>query len=250
MTHSHDNTLLSRLGFADPDRKSSIHDSACQYIAQPAVAENIRVHLFGEPEQRGKCKSSRWHEDYTERGCDEAQEQDNAVDCYSELEHHIVKGEGKYSTTIGFIDVVLGFGRQRLFSGIRKPEPVRSSAPPYYRDGHPWEPYRRGERYDVRAVIEVKAHRATAGDAMRQIALYRQFATLGTERRICNAEGRLVDVAPVERVVWVLATCYPIQKREAEVLAGADIRHIQLSPERVLAWASERDGEAYAAVEV
>lgn len=36
--HSHDRTLLSKLGFADPDKKDGRHDLACQYLAQDEIA--------------------------------------------------------------------------------------------------------------------------------------------------------------------------------------------------------------------
>jgi hypothetical protein len=74
--------------------------------------------------------------------------------------------------------------------------------------------------------IEVKAHPATAGDVLRQIALYREYAELGT---------------------WLLATCYPITRRDADALKNASIAHVQLDPATVQAWAEERDAGAYEA---
>ena len=32
--HSHNQTLLSKLGFADPDKNDPRHDLACQYLGQ------------------------------------------------------------------------------------------------------------------------------------------------------------------------------------------------------------------------
>lgn len=41
MTHSHDRTLLSKLGFADGDRREPKHDAACRYLVEPAQAVKL-----------------------------------------------------------------------------------------------------------------------------------------------------------------------------------------------------------------
>lgn len=41
MAHNHEQSLLARLGFADPDRKDSRHTLACQYLCQPEVARKV-----------------------------------------------------------------------------------------------------------------------------------------------------------------------------------------------------------------
>lgn len=41
MAHSHQQTLLSRLGFADPDHSDPKHTLACEYLCRPEVAEKI-----------------------------------------------------------------------------------------------------------------------------------------------------------------------------------------------------------------
>ena len=66
MAHAHDNTLLSRLSFADPDKKEPFHDLGCQYIVQPHIVA--------------------------------------ALGLKTRLDMLVSKGEGKYKTTIGFID--------------------------------------------------------------------------------------------------------------------------------------------------
>lgn len=79
--HSHDRTLLSSLGFSDPDKKDRTHDLACQYLAQPGVACGMLRSLF---ELEGTLKRS-------------------------EPERLISKGSGQYRTTIGFADLMLMF---------------------------------------------------------------------------------------------------------------------------------------------
>lgn len=41
MAHSHEQSLLARLGFADPDRKDKRHTLACQYLCEPDVARKV-----------------------------------------------------------------------------------------------------------------------------------------------------------------------------------------------------------------
>lgn len=77
--HSSERTLLASLGFADPDKKSSRHDLACQYLTLPEVSEKVRRAIDNRPET--------WIEEF-------------------HTEFHIQKGEGKYATTIGFADVM------------------------------------------------------------------------------------------------------------------------------------------------
>ncbi len=90
-----------------------------------------------------------------------------------------------------------------------------------------WTPYRSSiETASFPIHIEVKAHPATAGDVLRQIALYREF---------------------VEGGKWLLATCYPITRRDADALKNANIAHIQLDPETVQAWASTVNAAEYVA---
>lgn len=90
-----------------------------------------------------------------------------------------------------------------------------------------WEPYESSKTTELSTIhIEVKAHAATAGDVLRQIALYREFAEPGT---------------------WLLATCYPITRRDADALKNASIAHVQLDPATVQAWAEQHDAGTYEA---
>jgi hypothetical protein len=75
MSHSHDQTLISRLGFSDPDKKLPRHDMACRYVARPEVLQRLL--------------------------------QAPADAKYSpQLEVVISKGEGKYRQHVGFVDVM------------------------------------------------------------------------------------------------------------------------------------------------
>lgn len=39
--HSHDRTLLARLGFQDPDKRNPLHDRACAYLGEPEQAARL-----------------------------------------------------------------------------------------------------------------------------------------------------------------------------------------------------------------
>jgi hypothetical protein len=82
--HSHDRTYLASLAFADPDKKVPAHDFACQYLAQPDVAASVLDALFGSADRPRKGLRSK-------------------------MEVPISKGYGQYKTTIGFLDLVIGY---------------------------------------------------------------------------------------------------------------------------------------------
>lgn len=88
--HSHDRTLLAKLGFADPDKKNPEHDQACLYLRQPETLTRL----------------SDWMRNViaTMPGREAV-----SVTAKSQLEYHLQKGEGEYATTIGFLDAVIEF---------------------------------------------------------------------------------------------------------------------------------------------
>lgn len=47
MSHGHEKTLLSAMGFQDPDRKKPLHTLACQYLMRPEIIKKLwsRVHV-------------------------------------------------------------------------------------------------------------------------------------------------------------------------------------------------------------
>lgn len=78
MTHSYDQTLIQRLGFSDPDRKLPAHDDACIEIATDPE-RFIRAVKELRFLRNGKC----------------------------DLEVPLQKGDGKYASTVGFIDAIV-----------------------------------------------------------------------------------------------------------------------------------------------
>lgn len=316
MTHAHDRTLLAKLGFDDPDRRNPLHDAACQYLARPEIAAKVRDHIFGVPPQSSEPSVSVCRIDpYYGSTVSSWITSNVAKEPISDVEVHVCKGHGQYSSTIGFIDVVSRFERTINYSGLL-PRPDTKIPPkdsvlftpddihaaiatnshvfvyeghaerasgysewaieswddcameckpatdtyrfpdPHYRSILPkvdpssrrvfaiagakiiaparvvqneQKPIAYSEAWMETAAIEVKAHQATAGDVLRQVALYRAHHAASA---------------------WAVATCYPISKRDADAFASANVKHVQLSPERVKAWAREQDAEVYQAPEV
>lgn len=81
--HSHDRTLIARLGFDDPDKRNPRHDLACRYLAEDKVASRLINKYFrrlGEEEDKPYWPTTRNEEPLT-------------------------KGSGQYEVVIGFLDV-------------------------------------------------------------------------------------------------------------------------------------------------
>jgi hypothetical protein len=160
MSHSYDSTLLQRMGFRDEDRKTPAHDRACIAIATDPIAF---LALLGFPES----KSPRVL-----------------------LEHPLQKGEGKYASTVGFIDALTEWHVERPDFKCTKPHPERVfSRCSACTDSVYHEPRV--------ALVEVKTKIVSIGDLLRQMNLYREYKAqhlIGGYRRI--------DVNPF--VVWSL----------------------------------------------
>lgn len=95
--HSHDRTMIVKLGFADADKKNPLHDWACQYLARDSVAPKI-IDAYLDREMAQRISNNPPPNGVT---LGNAQ-----VGFDAELEFPISKGQGQYRTTIGFIDVL------------------------------------------------------------------------------------------------------------------------------------------------
>lgn len=188
MAHSHDNTLLKKMGFSDTDRRSPDHDDACVSLA----TEGMKVVRLWP----------RW----------------GARDLKVKLEHPLQKGSGQYTSTLGFIDALLEWtewkpdmvhgklvdydyesGRRLLMyrgkcnlCGFLSSEPRLSRdsierCPKCLVNGHP--PYMNDEVVETlrsgpdrpaavkrEMLVEVKTRIDGVGDLLRQMNLYREYA--------------------------------------------------------------------------
>ncbi len=179
---SSDRTLISSLGFSDPDKGDRTHDLACQYIAANAasILDGLTLILSDKI----------------------ARPVDNSI--RHAFEEIVSKGEGKYQTTIGFIDVVIRFD---VALGDEY-------------DPETWKPIKySGDLVPLSIAVEVKTNPVGVGDVLRQIKLYRQYA---------------------DHNRWWLVTAFPISPVDLETFHSERIRHLVLG-DRFRAWVAEQE---------
>ena len=152
MSHSYDNTLLQRMGFSDPDRRTPAHDDACVQIAS-------------EPERFVRIVRDRVGVRYVQCG----------------LELPLQKGEGKYASTVGFIDALVewndaldikwpyGADGWRCTCGFINCRQERCSCVELLSGPNPLEWPR------AAMLVEVKTCIQSIGDLLRQMNLYREY---------------------------------------------------------------------------
>ena len=205
--HSHDRTLLARLGFADPDKQEPLHDRACAYLAEDAQSRRI-VGIFDD----GRAPHDSARERRNGPPCVVAAAEgialseasiysDVRVDLDPHLEVPLTKGEGQYATTIGYLDLLLGYAITARDSGWFCDGGVRQRSD--------------GARRLVRGgeiIIEVKIRRPPIGDVLRQMNLYRQHSAHYSR--------------PVQH--YIVATTYALGKSEVDTLLREKIRHVRL----------------------
>ena len=145
MAHSHDQTLLARLGFQDPDRKTPDHDLACRYLSQREQLRKI-VALYSPfdvswRDNNGKVKMTTF---------------DRCYEGVAVLEEPLTKGIGQYKTHIGFLDISATF---KFVDGIKDEQGNR-------KDGK--------DRQHVKVIIEVKIQPIDISAILRQLNLYKE----------------------------------------------------------------------------
>lgn len=136
MSHSHDATLLQRMGFRDPDRGSSRHDVACAALAahpDDLLSLDLRLEV----------------KDITVR-----------------LEVPLQKGSGQYASTIGFIDAFVEWSELGEHVSCRV-RPDHDDLCPNCVVGRYWS------RKSM--LVEVKTKIDSLGDLLRQMNLYREY---------------------------------------------------------------------------
>jgi hypothetical protein len=232
--HSHDRTLLAKLGFADPDKGSDLHDLACQYLAQPEVA----VKVFN-------ATNSKWWRIFEIRQFDVDMPQCSFSKEYfwacqfkvantsisnvrfkkAEFEVHIAKGEGQYRSTIGFMDLRNQYEVSIRFEGKRgvfltKDWECKSVAKSWVED-----PASQIATIHSEVPIEVKISNTNAGDILRQIQLYREYVLAGSEIRDRN---RPWSIPSGYAQNFVVATAFPLSAGDVAMLNSAGITHVQL----------------------
>lgn len=222
--HSHDRTMLAKLGFSDPDRREPAHDLAIRHLADEERA-NALVRMFGNS---GEWSGERWR-----------------FRSSTHPEFHLAKGEGQYKTTVGFLDLAVVFSQARSITkhGVPPKRDIHSfMSRSDFQNIEPQDYFEWRERRGC-IVIEVKTTPGFISDAMRQIGLYAEF---GAAQRVAethplslhppssehhvvwysNEDGRYMDCDWGEW--YVLATTFGVEQSEVDLLHRAGIKHVVL----------------------
>lgn len=194
--HSHDRTLLSKLGFSDKDKREPRHDLACQYLRQPDVLMRLfgaRVLAPSAPVEDGElmigsdapsnyrfeeeagdlCKTLRAGADFADvirlpKGASLKHTGKPSVECEAYLERALNKGEGQYKATVGFLDVS---GTITVSQKVKVRWPLRTEKNPKKKIVE-W----RGDSVErTTFALEVKIGVVLLGDVLRQMALYKEY---------------------------------------------------------------------------
>lgn len=241
--HSSDRTMISRLGFGDPDKRNNEHDLACQYLASEGVVRRL-TDLLALKRFRGYVEKRKQDlaEQAKESGCDcpdvktrnrgLAPSPPEARIERAVTEHPIEKGSGQYHSVIGFIDVWVSVEIRSRITGeshFRTMIEKRGG-------GYGWEC--RWSRLDeqvydqINFLVEIKIEPISIGDVIRQMKFYRSFIDRPRDTYL------------------VLATRYECGARDVELLASEGINHVHLGDE-FSKWMTERvenDGRSTASI--
>ena len=252
MAHAHDHNLVQSLGI-EIDHKSPEHDLAVLYLQANAQQLARKMLMFSKKRtSQISVESKHFSRILTPyKLCEYCQLQtegewlktgvhqqvkviDEATDIKvndTELEHQITKGEGKFQTLIGFLDLVITAQfigtksyapadyqfERRCMSGPKDPswitntkiwkEQPHSGLITISYDGKQ-HPDQRMHYRDI--AIEVKTRHVSLGDAIRQISLYREYYD---------------GVQPC----WIFATTVPLDTAYRDALEHEDIRTLLIS---------------------
>ncbi|MBC8356550.1 MAG: hypothetical protein H8E66_31605 [Planctomycetes bacterium] len=198
--HSHERTMLAKLGFADPDRREPLHDVACHYLVTPdAVRRLIRCLAI----EHGP-------EPYADNSGDEERTSQFLRKVASHRvtrECEIAKGWGQYRTTVGFADLVLQLHIEEHHREAQK----RTRNVPDGRGNLTWTEWHPVADFvwqsNEEVGVEVKVTPVAVSDVVRQVKLYRSYSGIRT---------------------WVVATTYQITRADLECLRNERFQHVYL----------------------
>jgi hypothetical protein len=133
------------------------------------------------------------------------------------------KGQGKYKTTLGFLDAVLSFSwSERRVGNITYNHPSLDTSA--LLKSVDYEKSLSGVLF-----VEVKISPVGVGDILRQIAFYKEYIPLGSEGhsdQYWNYLSRLKS----NFVRWVVVTDFDLSKEDKKQLQQHHISHFKLGP--------------------
>lgn len=188
MPHTHEHTLLARLGFADPDRHDPLHDAICRYLTSP-VGRRAVATVCGPQDSNymsNGSKRTRTHE---------------ITEIETEREYPVAKGKGANRYLIGFLDAIVSATYRREESTESASGEVETEVSRPIHKSY---------------VIEVKVRRESIGQILRQVNLYRDFINTNYN----------TDYIWLIDYQFVLATRYKPTDEELETLSSQNIVHL------------------------
>ncbi len=237
--HSHDRTLLSKLGFSDPDKQNPLHDAACAYLAETEQSARLGQLFFNEPTTEASVHKGETKGCFCSHDCrcwascavEVAEEnlsvtellvpQEWIVRPEATLELHLTKGTGQYATTIGFVDTYVRAFRSVRYTGRRRhhidAKIVNDECEWRRWTTEPFDGWLASGDIDI--LVEVKIARVPVGDALRQLKMYREYFEL-----MLSSQYPRRYATPAT----ILATAYPINTVDAAVLTREGIKHVRL----------------------
>lgn len=235
MAHSSDRTLLASLGFQDPDRKSSTHTLACQYLCEPEVTAKLAKMLWpsvmiSAPEPRSTTRPVK-PDDEGRVIHPRAPDDTWGILAPVALTEVAVRRDRRF--LIGFWDVGIrfegsGLGWVHTGHEFGLPKPGRDSGYMATKEERAeWDAFTASRvdlfqttprRWASDVLIEVKAGVVDVADIARQIETY---ATGCPDLPSCSLPRRSGHA--------VVATCWPMSSGDRATLAAKNIRHIHLA---------------------
>ncbi len=243
--HSHDRTMIAKMGFQDADRGNSQHELACAFFCQRHIANLLGDLLLPE------TKKPRRYTITDHRSCPHTHERTGTIRqwkehgyvevprvfrdrCSEELkssyetrfdrfdltestrERPLLKGRDQYATTIGFLDVVLVLVPVHVFTyWDENYDPCLSGKCPLTKKDFQKTDDERGRARDF--VIEVKIDKVQTSEVIRQINFYRSFYQ--------SSPGQF------EKTFWLFASPYFLDRNEKAAVEEAGITHVFLGAE-------------------
>jgi hypothetical protein len=226
--HSHDRTMLARLGFADPDKGDKRHDLACSYLSTAAVARRlIEAMLRTAWAKRSGTQNNRGFRG--EATCTLSRISQ------SKVEVALNKGSGQYKATVGFLDVVIPFEYLDTMKGEQcetKTDYSTTDKFGRYPDKDVWKPCDYQSKRSAVLAVEVKASSSIGShDIIRQINLYREYF---------NASGQAYCES--KDVIWAAATLFQLSQTDVATLRSEGIHAVQLG-QNFEEWMVQRERE-------
>lgn len=194
MAHSHQRTLLARMGFGDPDLKLPKHDVAVQYISEPQILSRLFEKLIAPSITSHRILDITGHVTGVKA----------VTDVKSEI--MLTKGAGAYASTVGFIDLTAV-----CHYGFKVDDERAGMFTESYGDSF----VKRTANGSARLVVEVKITPETTAAILRQIGVYREFQP---------SEWR----NGYEPAYWIVATDFPITQQDALQLIQSNVYHVKL----------------------